>query len=164
VATAAGAVVTLAVGALRPPESRQARGVTWGWLLLCLAVGLVTLPALGLILSAVALQMARYGAFLGEGVSGLLYLLCGATCPVGLLPAWLRPVSYTLPLTYWLEGMQRSLPGPARPDTALGTWGQPQLTLALIAGSIALAALAHVVFDWGERRAWRLGRYDEVLG
>jgi ABC-2 type transport system permease protein len=162
----AGAVVTMAAGALLP-ELRQAlgaQGVAWGWLVFYLAAGLAMLPALGLALSAVALQTARYGAFLGEGVAGLLYLLCGAACPVGVLPAWLRPLSYALPPTYWLEGMRRSLLGPPGPDAALGTWGQPQLALALVAGSATLAALAHLVFGWGERRAWRLGRYDEVLG
>ncbi len=164
---AVGAGVTIAVGALLFVEFRQAltaHGVAWGWLLLFLVGGTGMLIAIGLILAAIVLQMARYGMFLSEAVAGVMYLLSGAVFPITVLPPWLRPFSYILPPTYWLEGMRRALLGPAEADSAFGEWDNGQLALALIGSSAALALIAHAFFRWSERRAWRLGRYDEVTG
>jgi ABC-2 type transport system permease protein len=162
-----GSGVTIAAGAILFPEFRAAfaaHGVAWGWLLLYLIAGLVMLVATGLILAAAVLQMARYGMFLSEGVAGVLYLLSGAVFPITVLPPWLRPLSYVLPPTYWLEGMRRALLGPAEPGSAFADWDHAHLGLALVGGSAALAGIAHAFFRWSEGRAWRLGRYDEVLG
>lgn len=164
---AVGAGVTIGAGVLFFPEFRAAlaaQGVAWGWLLLYLATGLVMLVAIGLILAAAVLQMARYGMFLSEGVAGVLYLLSGAVFPITVLPPWLQPLSYLLPPTYWLEGMRRALLGPAEPGAAFGGWGHGSLALALVLSSALLAGAAHFFFRWSEQRAWRLGRYDEVSG
>jgi ABC-2 type transport system permease protein len=162
-----GACVTVALGLILFPEFRAAlaaHGVAWGWLLIYFSSGVVMLVALGLTLAAMVLQMARYGMFLSEGVAGVLYLLSGAVFPITELPPWLRPLSYVLPPTYWLEGMRRALLGPAEPGSAFADWDHAELAAALVAGSATLAAIAHFFFRWSEARAWRLGRYDEVLG
>ena len=53
--------------------------------------------ALGLVLAGAALNLPRYGTFLGEAVAGVLYLLSGVVFPITVLPAWLQPVSLCLP-------------------------------------------------------------------
>lgn len=161
---AVGAVVTLLLGLALFPELRAALaepGVAVGWLLVHLVLGLAMLVALGLILAGALLNMGRYGMFLGEGVAGTLYLLSGAVFPLDVLPPWLRPLGLALPPTYWLEGMRRALLGPGESHSPLGAWSQPQLALLLAAGTVALWVVADRFFRWGERRAWRLGRFDE---
>lgn len=164
---AVGAVLTLAIGLLLLPELRAAlslHAIAWGWLLVYLAVGLVMLLALGLILAGAVLNMARHGMFLSEGVAGAIYLLSGAVFPVEVLPPWLRPFSLLLPTTYWLEGMRLALIGPGALESSLGAWGQARIALALTASTLGLAVVAHLFFQWCERRAGRLGKFDETSG
>src|SRR5579859_7007397 len=73
-----GAVLTLAAGWLLFAEVRDA--MTLGieelaWLAYFVAVGTVLQVALGMVLAAAVLNMARYGTFLSEGVTGVLLLL-----------------------------------------------------------------------------------------
>ncbi|HJT79035.1 MAG TPA: ABC transporter permease [Gemmataceae bacterium] len=162
-----GGLVTLAVGLVLFPELRAAlarQDIAWGWLLLYMSCGMVMLIALGLFLSAAVLNMARYGSFLAEGVSGVLFLLSGAVFPLAVLPAWLRPISLALPPTYWLEGMRRALLGPAEFASPLSSWECWHLAAALAASTAVMCVLAHLFFRWSEQRAWRLGRYDQVTG
>ncbi len=162
-----GAVLTLGIGLAFFPELRAALSpadVAWCWLLVYASCGVVMLVALGLLLAGAVLNMARYGMFLSEGVAGVLFLLSGAVFPVDVLPPWLRPFSLVLPPTYWLEGMRRALLGPLQPASPFAAWGHGQLALALAGGTLALCVAAHLFFRWSERRAWRLGRYDQVAG
>jgi ABC-2 type transport system permease protein len=163
--SAVGASLTVAVGLLLFPELRAAlgrHGVAWGWLLLYALIGVAMLVSLGLLLAGAVMNMARYGMFLSEGIAGLLYLLSGAVFPIEVLPPWLRPLSLALPPTYWLEGVRRALLGPGELGSELGAWGHGPLAVTLTASTLALAVVAHVFFRWSERRAWRLGRYDET--
>lgn len=160
-----GAVLTVAVGLALFPELRQslnAQSVAWGWLTFYLAAAALMLPALGLLLAGIVLNMSRHGMFLSEGVAGTLYLLSGAVFPLDVLPAWLRPVSLALPPTYWLEGMRRSLLSDSQLSVFMGGWSNSALALLLAASTAALALTAHWFFRWSEHRAWRDGRYDET--
>jgi ABC-2 type transport system permease protein len=160
-----GAVLTVAVGLALFPEMRtvlDVQNVSWGWLAFYLTAGSAMLPALGLLLAGIVLNMARHGMFLSEGVAGTLYLLSGAVFPLDVLPAWLRPVSLALPPTYWLEGMRRSLLGDSQLSVSLGGWSNGGLALLLTASTAALTLTAHWFFRWSEHRAWRDGRYDET--
>src|SRR5262249_34723969 len=61
-----GALLTVGVGLTMFPELREALGgpeTAWGWLLIHGLTGTVMLVALGLILAAAVLNMARYGMF-----------------------------------------------------------------------------------------------------
>ena len=125
------------------------------------------LLALGLILSAAVLNMARQGMYLSEGISGVLYLLCGVVFPLAVLPKVLQYVGLLLPPTYWLEGMRRALLG-STPETLLqgplSNWSHQELALALVVSTLALGAFAVWYFRYSERRAWRLGRIEETTG
>jgi ABC-2 type transport system permease protein len=161
-----GAVLTIAAGLLMPLGLRQAIDwgrVEWGWLAFYLVVGMVMLLSVGMILGGVVLNMARHGYFLSEGVGSAMYLLSGAVFPITALPGWLQGVALALPTTYWMEGVRRSLLGPNAGEQ-MARWDQPSLALALVGGTAVLAVLAQVVFRWGERRAQRLGRYDQTTG
>ncbi len=160
-----GAVLTIGVGLAIFPDLRAAfadHNIAWGWLLIYVPVGVVMLVALGLILASAVLNMARYGMFLSEGVAGTLCLLCGAVFPIDVLPLWLRPVSLSLPPTYWLEGMRRALLGAHGPQSQLSAWQHDYLALVLTLSTAMLIFGALFFFRWSQLRAWRLGRYDEI--
>jgi ABC-2 type transport system permease protein len=164
---ALGALLTLTAGLLLPLGLREtmARGpIAWGWLVLYLLLGLILLLALGLMLAGAVLNMARHGMFLSEGVGSALYLLSGAIFPLDVLPWWLGNVGRLLPTTYWLEGMRRALLGPEAAQSTLADWSFADLALALAGSTLALVILSQVVFRWGERRASRLGRFDQTTG
>src|SRR5262249_52340487 len=153
-----------AVGVAVFAELRQAlfgHPIAWGWLALDLLLGTVMLLALGMILAGVVLNMARHGMFLSEALAGAMYLVCGVGFRLGVLPPALQTVGLALPPTYWLEGVRRSLLGPGKLDSPLNAWSHGELALALLASTAALTAAAVVVFRWGERRAWRLGKIEE---
>ena len=67
---------------------------------------------MGLALASIVLTIAHGSWLVGEAVAGALYLFCGAVFPLDALPAWLRPVGYLMPVTYWLELVRRALVGP----------------------------------------------------
>ncbi len=162
-----GAILTVGIGLALFPELRAALladTVAWAWLLLYATVGTVMLVALGLVLAGAVLNMARYGMFLGEGIAGVLYLLCGAVFPIDVLPPWLQPVSWLLPPTYWLEGMRRAILGSTGLQTTFAAWDHFQLAAALGGSTLLLCVGGHLFFRWSERRAWRLGRFDQLTG
>lgn len=164
-----GGLLNLLIGTLAFPEVRNAlfqHGTEWLWLFGYLVLGTALLVALGLILSAVVLNMARQGMYLSEGIAGLMYLLCGVVFPISVLPGWLQPVSLALPPTYWLEGMRRAILGnlEGQLPSPLSTWSHAELMLALVVSTGAFSVFAWWFFRWSERRAWRNGRIEETTG
>jgi ABC-2 type transport system permease protein len=165
-----GGCINLTVGIIAFSEVRAAFTafpIAWGWLMVYLLLGIVLLTALGLMLTAIVLNMNRQGMFLSEGLAGLMYLLCGVVFPLSILPNWLSWASVLLPPTYWLEGMRRALLGqPAERflDSDLSKWDHPQLAGMLLITTLVFAVLSHVMFRRSERRAWRLGKFEEQSG
>jgi ABC-2 type transport system permease protein len=160
-------VLALVLGIALLPELRSAlsrQEIAWRWLAVYSVLGFGMLVGLGLVLTGILLNMARHGQFLSEAVAGLLYLLCGVVFPLDVLPRWLQPVSLALPPTYWLEGMRRALMGPSDLPSPLNAWRNDQLALALGITTFLMLAFAHRFFRCCERRAWRIGRYDQITG
>ena len=83
------------------------------WLLffVSLFIGVIMLSMMGLVLAAFSLLVVRHSGFMAEGVSGVLFLFSGAIYPLEVLPKWLQPIGFAIPITYWLELMRRSLVG-----------------------------------------------------
>jgi ABC-2 type transport system permease protein len=162
-----GASTTIVAGLVIFPELREALTgghTAWAWLTIYLLLGAIMASFIGLILSGAVLNMARYGIFLSEGVAAMLFLFSGAVFPIGVLPVWLRAVSLSLPPTYWLEGMRRSLLSTVEPRSPMHGMDHAELALTLLASTLLLAIVGLAFFRWSERRASRLGRFDEVVG
>ena len=83
----------------------------WGLFVVALCIGVAMLAMMGLALASIVLTIAHGSWLVGEAVAGALYLFCGAVFPLDALPAWLRPVGYVMPVTYWLELVRRALVG-----------------------------------------------------
>jgi ABC-2 type transport system permease protein len=137
--------------------------VDWGLFLVSLLLGVLMLATMGLMLAGLNLLVAHhYGAW-GEAVAGALYLFSGAIFPLEVLPTWLRPVGFIMPVTYWLELIRRALVGSvAQAFPTLSSFSNLQL-LGILAGLTVLFGLASVyAFRWCEHRARENGMIDMV--
>ncbi len=154
-------LITLLFGIflLRVPISLRA--ANWPLFVAAMALGLPALAFLGLILAGLSLRMARHAWSVGEAVAGALYLFSGAIFPIALLPRYLQPLGYVMPITYWLELIRRALlTGTANGYSFLGGISDGQL-LAILAGiGVAAAVVGLGVFRWCEHVARERGLFD----
>ncbi len=128
-----------------------------------LVLGLATLASMGLVLGAVVLTLKTHTEQLGDAVAGALYLFSGAAFSIAMLPAWLRPLAYALPLGYWLEVMRRSLLGPPPAQFAtFAAWSDGQLLLALLGFAAGYALLAAGTLKVCVHSARERGMLDQV--
>ena len=156
-------LVTITVGTLFLNLPLNLAEVNWGLFIVSLLVGVTMLAMMGLILASITLMMAQHNFFVGEAVAGALYLFSGAIFPLEVLPAWLRPVGYAMPITYWLELMRRSLIGEvaqAFPTLAKFTNGE---LLGILAGlTVLFGVLAVFVFRRCDYLARERGMIDRT--
>jgi ABC-2 type transport system permease protein len=137
--------------------------VNWGWFLLSLFIGIIMLAMMGLILAGVTLLLVNHVWFLGDTVAGALYLFSGAIFPLDVLPAFLRPVGYIMPITYWLELLRRSMVrSVADAFPTLSNFSNLDLFAILLALTVVFAVLSSFVFYWCEHRARERGMIDMV--
>lgn len=135
--------------------------INWVLLVISLFVGLLMLVSMGLVLASFALIIANHVWFLGEGVAGALYLFSGAIFPLEVLPHWLRPIGYAMPLTYWLELMRRSLIGEvAAAFPTLAGFSNAQLLAILVGLTLVFSFAAFFAFRFCDHRARELGYID----
>jgi len=135
--------------------------VDWPLFLLALFIGVIMLAMMGLILAGVTLLVANHIWFLGEAVAGALYLFSGAIFPLEVLPIWLRPVGFAMPLTYWLELVRRALIGStAAAFPTLAGLGNGQLLGILLALTVVFGLLGLYVFHKCDYLAREKGMID----
>lgn len=135
--------------------------IQWGLFFLSLFLGVLMLISLGMVLGSITLIIANHVWFLGEGVAGALYLFSGAIFPLEVLPEWLRPIGYAMPLTYWLELMRRSLIGEiAEAFPTLGAFSNLQLLGILLGLTLVFSVVAFFAFRYCDNRARELGYID----
>jgi ABC-2 type transport system permease protein len=126
------------------------------WAALPVAIlSLISFAALGLIAASVILIIKRGDsiAVLGNIVTTIFG---GVLFPISLLPAWARPVSYLLPLSWALDGLRRSTLVGDSPRDIAGS------LLALAISTALLVPLAWFSLRWATeqvRRDGSLGHY-----
>ncbi len=103
--------ITIMAGFLFLKVPVEVNQINWGLFFLSLILGIIMLAMLGLLLAGITLLTARHSYFIGDVLASGLFLFTGAIFPLEVLPAWLRPIGYALPITYWLELIRRSLVG-----------------------------------------------------
>jgi ABC-2 type transport system permease protein len=156
-------VITMGFGLFVLHLSIRGADVNWLYLAASMLLGLASLALLGLLLGAATMQMARHFWSVGESVAGALFLLCGAIFPIDVLPAWLRPLGFALPLTYWLESLRRAVLGPAASkgiSPSLAGIGDGQLLLILLGVTVVTGIVSIYFFRWSESRAREKGLID----
>jgi len=135
--------------------------VNWGLFFVSLMIGVVMLSMMGLMLAGVTLVIANHVWSIGEAVAGALFLFSGAVFPLDVLPKFLRPFGYLMPITYWLELLRRSLVGSvAQAFPTLAVFSDLQLLGILTGLTLVFTILAVVVFHRMEYRARERGMID----
>jgi ABC-2 type transport system permease protein len=156
-------LITILFGVLFLHVNIDIAAVNWPLFLAGLLIGVVMLAMMGLLLAGVTLLVAHHVWFLGEGVAGALYLFSGAIFPLDVLPPFLRPIGFAMPLTYWLEVLRRALVGSvAQAFPTLSGFSNAQLLGILVALTAAFMLLAVFVFRWCEHTARERGLIDIV--
>ncbi len=155
--------VTLLAGVLFLHLRLVPSAINWPMFLGAWILGVVMLAMLGLLLAGVTLLTANNVYVIGETVAGALYLFSGAIFPLEVLPNWLRPIGFVIPLSYWLELLRRSLLGSvaqAFPTFARLSDGQ---LFAILGGLTLVFGLASVLtFRYCDFLARERGMIDRI--
>lgn len=153
-------LITLLFGVIALGLPLSLANVQWMLFIPGLIFGLAAMAGLGIILASISLQMARHGWTIGDSVTGALYLFTGAIFPLDVLPAFLRPIGFLFPVTYWLEVMRRAIlpESPRFPTLAgmsdLGLLGVLALMTALLIGASVY------LYRWAVHQAKEKGIID----
>lgn len=124
-----------------------------------LVLGVAAMIGLGMILAGVSLVTARHDGMLGEGVAGVLYLVCGAVYPIDVLPKGLQVVAEWIPVTHWLELGRRAVFGESFSELFRAR-SDGELLFGLALSTVVLVLVGGLVFRWCETAARRRGVID----
>ena len=161
--TSLSVVITLGFGIAFLHLQVNPAEVRWGLFIVALCIGVAMLAMMGLALASIVLTIAHGSWLVGEAVAGALYLFCGAVFPLDVLPAWLRPVGYVMPVTYWLELVRRALVGRvAHQYPSLAGIGDGELLVLVVAMTVALGAVAAATFRRCDHIARERGLIDRT--
>jgi ABC-2 type transport system permease protein len=159
--TTLSVAVTILFGVLFLHLKIDWAAVNWPMFLAGLLVGVLMLAMIGLLLAGFTLITARHSGAIGESVAGALFLFSGAIFPLEVLPAFLRPLGYVFPITYWLELLRRSLVGSvADAFPTLAGWSEAQLLAVLAVLTLVFGLLGLGGFRYFDRRARERGLID----
>ncbi len=156
-------LITIAFGVVFLHVPLNLATVNWPLFIVALVIGISMLAMMGLILASITLLIAHHFFLIGEAVAGALFLLSGAIFPLDVLPAWLRPVGFAVPITYWLELMRRSLIGNvAQAFPTLSHFSNLQLLGILVGLTIIFGIASTFVFRLCDYRAREQSLIDRV--
>ena len=156
-------LITILFGVLFLQVKIDPLAINWPLFFVSLFIGVVMLAMMVLLLAGVTLLIVNHVWFLGEGVAGALYLFSGAIFPLDVLPPFLRPLGYVMPITYWLELLRRALVGSvAEAFPTLSGLSNAQLLGILSGMTILFGLLAAAAFRWCEFQARERGLIDVV--
>jgi ABC-2 type transport system permease protein len=125
------------------------------WLLLfCILLISFTTSGLGFILGSISL-VNRDGWMITSTIAVGLYILVGVNFPVALLPAYLRVISYSLPMTRGILAARMALAGASWAAVAPLIYGE-----ALV--GIVYALVGYGLFRLIERRSMVSGALDNL--
>jgi ABC-2 type transport system permease protein len=135
--------------------------VDWPLFLVSLVIGIIMMAMLGLILAGITLMLAQHQYSIGDAIAGGLYLFSGAIFPLEVLPAWLRPVGFIIPISYWLELIRRSLVGNvAQAFPTFTGLTNVQLLEILVVLAVVFGVISAFVFRACDRSARERGLID----
>jgi len=156
-------IITISFGVLFLHVPLNLAKVDWLLFFVSLALGIAMLSMMGLILASITLLVAHHFFLIGEAVASALYLFSGAIFPLDVLPAWLRPIGFAIPITYWLELMRRSLAGDvAQAFPTLAHFSNLQLLGILLGLSVIFGLVSMFIFRYCDYLARERGLIDFV--
>ncbi len=154
-------LITLLAGFLFLKVPFDFNQANWPLFFISLVLGIIMLALLGLLLAGITLITARHSYYIGDVVASGLFLFTGAIFPLEVLPVWLRPVGYALPITYWLELIRRSLVGNiAQAFPTFTALSNLELIIILITTSLVAGLIAIFLFKKCNHSARERGLID----
>lgn len=162
---AVSVLITVGFGMLAFKLPIRFAQIDWLLFLASTVLGVFSLAALGLMLGALTMMMARHFWAIGEAVAGALYLFTGAIFPLDILPVWIRWLGFVFPVTYWLEVARRALLGPeAIGFPTLSRFGSWDLMGILGGFTVVLLVVSVFFYRWALERAKEKGLLDMETG
>ncbi|MGB8643731.1 MAG: ABC transporter permease [Anaerolineae bacterium] len=159
----ASVLITILFGVLFLQIHIDPGTVNWPLFLLTVAIGVAMLAMMGLILASISLTVANHSGQIGEATAAALYLFSGAIFPLEVLPTFLRPIGYIIPIAYWLELIRRSLVGPvAQAFPTFSGLSDLQLLGILFGLTIAFGITGFIVFRICDTSARERGLIDRT--
>lgn len=156
-------LITILAGVLFLKVPLELQQINFPLFFFSLFMGIIMLAMMGLLLGSITLLLVHHSFGIAEGVAGALYLFSGAIFPLEVLPAWLRPVGFAMPITYWLELLRRSLVGNvAQAFPTLAAFSNLELIGILMILSLIFGIAAVFAFRWCDHRARERGLIDRV--
>lgn len=156
-------IITIVFGVLFLHVNVNPAAINWPLFLVSLVIGVIMLAMMGLILAGVSLLITQHVSFIGDAVAGALFLFSGAIFPLEVLPAWLRPVGFAMPVTYWLELLRRSLVGHvAEAFPTLQNLSNLQLIAIMLGLTSVFGVISIFLFRFCEHIARERGLIDKV--
>lgn len=156
-------IITVAVGVWFLHVPLDVMTANWPLFFLSLFIGVVMLAMMGLLLGSVSLLLVHHVGFIGDAVAGALYIFSGAIFPLDVLPAWLRPIGFIMPITYWLELVRRSLIGNvAQAFPTLAGFSNMELLGILLGLSVLFGMVSIITFRYCDRVAREKGLIDRT--
>jgi ABC-2 type transport system permease protein len=156
-------LITIVAGVLFLKVPLEFSQINFPLFLFSLFIGIIMLAMMGLLLGSITLLLVHHSFGIAEGVAGALYLFSGAIFPLEVLPAWLRPIGFAMPITYWLELLRRSLIGNvAQAFPTLVAFTNLELIGILVLLTILFGIGAAFAFRWCDHRARERGLIDRV--
>lgn len=135
--------------------------VDWLTFFPAVALGILCLAFMGIALGSWTLTIRSEPWFMGDAVAAALYLFSGAIFPITILPTWLQPLGYAMPIAYWLELIRRALLGPtaaAYPTFAM--FSNLQLFGILSGITLVFGLIAFFAYRFFDLRAREEGMID----
>lgn len=171
----AGTAVALVFAVIVLGLRIDAGAVDWPLLLLCLALGLAPILAIGTLLGAIVLQTRQESWSYPDAFAGALFLVTGVVFPLAVLPDPLEVVGLVNPVTWWVAGVRlavlpagpSSVGGPGSLWTSVTGSAAPDAATIVLALCVtgALATLAATgIFRISEQRARFHGLLDRTTG
>ena len=113
----------------------------------------VAMISFGLLISAVGLYM-RTALIVANIFLFASLVLCGVNFPVNVLPGWLQPASWAIPLTYGVQGLRTAIAGGSLASLV------PTLGWEALDGLLVTVA-GYALFTGFENLSRRTGRFEE---
>jgi ABC-2 type transport system permease protein len=156
-------IITMAAGMIFLQVPVDLAKVDWLLFLVSWFLGLGMLMMMGLALGGITLLMAKHSDWIGDVVASSLFLFSGAVFPLEVLPVFLRPIGFIVPISYWLELIRRSLIGKvaAAYPTFQGLTNT-QLVLILLGMTLFFTVVGSLVFRACDRKARQRGVIDQA--
>ncbi len=156
-------IITIAGGVLFLHVPLNFAQVDWLLFSVSFVLGIVVLIYMGLVLAGVTLMLAHHSDVVGDAVASAMFLFSGAIFPLSYLPAFIRPIGYALPVTYWLELLRRSIIGSSVESfSSFGSLTNLELLSILLGFTLLFGLFSNAIFRACERRAKEKGLIDQI--